>query len=78
MPRHEGTPMRATSNSRHLRLPWTVRIAAFLFLFLGVAFGASVPLQYGMKFSSELSVLARRPELVGGRSALTASLPIAP
>jgi hypothetical protein len=35
--------MTGTSDSRHLRLPWTVRIAAFLFLFLGVAFGASVP-----------------------------------
>ena len=35
--------MTGTSDSRHLRLQWTVRIAAFLFLFLGVAFGASVP-----------------------------------
>ena len=36
--------MTGTSDSRHHRLPWTVRIAAFLFLFLGVAFGASVPI----------------------------------
>ena len=43
MLRQEGRPMTGTSDSRHLRLPWTVRIAAFLFLFLGVAFGASVP-----------------------------------
>jgi hypothetical protein len=35
--------MTGTSDSTHLRLPLTVRIAAFLFLFLGVAFGASVP-----------------------------------
>jgi len=35
--------MTGTSDSGHLRLPRTVRIAAFLFLFLGVAFGASVP-----------------------------------
>ena len=43
MLRQEGTPMTGTRDSRHLRLPWTVRIAALLFLFLGVAFGASVP-----------------------------------
>ena len=35
--------MTGTSYSTHLRLPLTVRVAAFLFLFLGVAFGASVP-----------------------------------
>ena len=35
--------MTATSDSTRLRLPLTVRGAAFLFLFLGVAFGASVP-----------------------------------
>ena len=35
--------MTGTSASTHLRLPRTVRVAAFLFLFLGVAFGASVP-----------------------------------
>ena len=35
--------MTGTSDSRRLRFPSMVRIAAFLFLFLGVAFGASVP-----------------------------------
>ena len=35
--------MTATSDSTPLRLPLTVRVAAFLYLFLGVAFGASVP-----------------------------------
>ncbi len=35
--------MTGTSDLTHLRLPLTVRVAAFLFLFLGVAFGASVP-----------------------------------
>lgn len=35
--------MAGTSDSTHLRLPPTVRVAAFLFLFHGVAFGASVP-----------------------------------
>ena len=35
--------MTGTSDSTRLRLPLTVRVAAFLFLFLGVAFGASVP-----------------------------------
>ena len=35
--------MTGTSDSTHLRLPLTVRVAALLFLFLGVAFGASVP-----------------------------------
>ena len=35
--------MTRTSDSTHLRLPLTVRAAAFLFLFLGVSFGASVP-----------------------------------
>jgi hypothetical protein len=39
----EGMPMTGTSDSTHLRLPLTVRGAALLFLFLGVAFGASVP-----------------------------------
>ena len=42
-PRQDGTPMTGTSDSTHLRLPPTVRVAALLFLFLGVAFGASVP-----------------------------------
>ncbi len=41
--RQEGTPMTGTRDSTHLRLPVTVRVAALLFLFLGVAFGASVP-----------------------------------
>ena len=36
--------MTAASDSTRLRLPLTVRGAAFLFLFNGVAFGASVPL----------------------------------
>ena len=35
--------MIGASDSTHLRLPLTVRVAALLFLFLGVAFGASVP-----------------------------------
>ena len=35
--------MTGTSDSTHLRLPLTVRVAALLYLFLGVAFGASVP-----------------------------------
>ena len=35
--------MTGTSDSTYLRLPLTVRVAALLFLFLGVAFGASVP-----------------------------------
>jgi hypothetical protein len=35
--------MTGTSDSTHLRLPLTVRVAALLFLFLGLAFGASVP-----------------------------------
>ena len=35
--------MTGTSDSRHLRLPVTVRVAALLYLFLGVGFGASVP-----------------------------------
>jgi hypothetical protein len=35
--------MTATSASTHVRLPLTVRVAALMFLFLGVAFGASVP-----------------------------------
>ena len=35
--------MTRTSDSTHFRVPATVRVAAFLFLFLGVAFGASVP-----------------------------------
>ena len=35
--------MMGTSDSRHLRLPVTVRVAALLYLFLGVGFGASVP-----------------------------------
>jgi len=35
--------MTGTSDSTHLRLPLTVRVAALLFLFLGAAFGASVP-----------------------------------
>ena len=35
--------MTETSDSTHLRLPLTVRVAALLYLFLGVAFGASVP-----------------------------------
>jgi hypothetical protein len=35
--------MTATSPSTHVRLPLTVRVAALMFLFLGVAFGASVP-----------------------------------
>jgi hypothetical protein len=39
----EGTPMTGTSDSTRLRLPLTVRVAALLFLFLGVAFGVSVP-----------------------------------
>jgi len=41
--RQEGTPMTGTSDSTHLRLPVTVRVAALLYLFLGAAFGASVP-----------------------------------
>jgi len=44
-----------TSDSTHLRLPLTVRVAALLFLFLGVAFGASVPFV--------LAHLARHDEL---------------
>jgi hypothetical protein len=43
MLRQEGTPMTGTGDSTHHRPPLTVRVAAFLFLFLGVAFGASVP-----------------------------------
>ena len=35
--------MTGTSDAPRLRLPLTVRVAASLFLFLGVAFGASVP-----------------------------------
>ena len=35
--------MTGTSDSTHLRLSVTVRVAALLYLFLGVAFGASVP-----------------------------------
>ena len=35
--------MTRTSDSTHSRPPLTVRIAAVLFLFLGIAFGASVP-----------------------------------
>ena len=35
--------MTGASDSTHLRLPRTVRVAALLFVFLGVAFGASVP-----------------------------------
>ena len=35
--------MTGTSDSTHPRLPLTVRVAALLFVFLGVAFGASVP-----------------------------------
>ena len=35
--------MTRTSVSTNLRLPLAVRAAAFLFVFLGVAFGASVP-----------------------------------
>ena len=35
--------MTGTSDSTHVRLPLTVRVAALLFLCLGVAFGASVP-----------------------------------
>lgn len=35
--------MTGTSGSPHARLPLTVRVAALLYLFLGVAFGASVP-----------------------------------
>lgn len=35
--------MTGTSDSTHVRLPRTIRVAALLFLFLGVAFGASVP-----------------------------------
>ncbi|MBF8291047.1 MAG: hypothetical protein HW391_2015 [Chloroflexi bacterium] len=35
--------MTGTSDSTHFRPPLTVRVAAFLFLFLGLAFGASVP-----------------------------------
>ena len=35
--------MTGTSEPTHLHLPLTVRVAAFLFLSLGVAFGASVP-----------------------------------
>ena len=35
--------MTGTSDSTHRRLPLTVRVAALLYLFLGVAFGASVP-----------------------------------
>ncbi len=34
--------MTGTSDSTHLRLPVTVPVAALLYLFLGVAFGASV------------------------------------
>ncbi len=41
--RQGGTPMTGTSESTRL-LPLTVRVAALPFLFLGVAFGASVPL----------------------------------
>ena len=47
--------MTRTSDSTHLRLPLTVRVAALLFLFLGVAFGASVPFV--------LAHLARHDEL---------------
>ena len=36
--------MTGASDSTHLRLPRTVRVAALLFVCLGVAFGASVPL----------------------------------
>jgi len=35
--------MTGASDSTHLRLPRTVRVAALLFVCLGVAFGASVP-----------------------------------
>lgn len=35
--------MTGTSDSTHLRLPLTVRVGALLFLFLGLAFGVSVP-----------------------------------
>ena len=35
--------MTGTSDSTHVRLPVTVRVAALLYLFLGVAFGVSVP-----------------------------------
>ncbi|HEY4768628.1 MAG TPA: hypothetical protein VII26_06840 [Candidatus Limnocylindria bacterium] len=35
--------MTGTSDSTHRRLSVTVRVAALLYLFLGVAFGASVP-----------------------------------
>lgn len=35
--------MTGAGDSTHLRLPRTVRVAALLFAFLGVAFGASVP-----------------------------------
>ena len=35
--------MTGTSGWRHFGLPLTVRVAALLYLFLGVAFGASVP-----------------------------------
>ena len=35
--------MIGTSDSTQVRLPRTIRVGALLFLFLGVAFGASVP-----------------------------------
>ena len=35
--------MTETNDATRLRLPLTIRVAALLFVFLGVAFGASVP-----------------------------------
>ena len=38
-----GAPKLETSDATHIRLPLTVRVAALLFVFLGLAFGSSVP-----------------------------------
>ena len=39
--------MTGTRESPHRRLPLTIRVAALLYLFQGVAFGASVPFELG-------------------------------